>query len=232
MSVLKKKTQVVMFTTNEKAENCLVGLGKAHLLPFKHNYYYTQSYLNEKNLSVFHLYFLSLDEKPKVGDWYVVELWNVENNTSLHLEQVKTIDDIWINNSSIDTTRHINNCKKVIAATNKSIILPEKFPSFTYLPQPSILFIAKFIKLYNQGNPIQYVNVDYELDIVTKDSLHDGNPCSEFVRNDYVLKVDKNNEITITPIKDSYSKKELQKLFDSYGDNFAAKIIWQDILNL
>jgi len=29
-----------------------------------------------------------------------------------------------------------------------------------------------------------------------------------------------------------YSEEELQKLFDSYGDNFHAKIIWNDIQNL
>lgn len=66
------------------------------------------------------------------------------------------------------------------------------------MPHPSQSFINKFVEKWNSNNPIQYVNVDYDCD-------HSQMPNKVID----VLKVDKNNEITITPIKDSWSREEV-----------------------
>lgn len=212
--MLKKKTQVVMLPTSKA---------------IKINDYYL-SIVNEDdtktlrygkkvqepfNCSVinYHLYFLSLEEKPQIGDWYIVELFDVEHNGTLHLEQVKSIDDVWVNNTDIVSTRHINNCKKVIASTDKNLEPNKSWTNFEkisdiYLPYPSQLFINKFIEKWNNKTPIQFVNVEYEKRHVgwTEDQ-------SEYIYEDFI-KVDKNNEITITPIKDSWNKEEIKHLLE------------------
>ena len=91
-----------------------------------------------------HLYFLS-DEEIKVGDWM------------LHNLEEKPIQ--W---NGEETNPSVYGYKKIIATTDKSIILPERFPSFTYLPQPSQSFIEKFVEEYNKGNRITEVMVEYE----------------------------------------------------------------------
>jgi len=68
------------------------------------------------------------------------------------------------------------------------------------LPHPSKSFIEKYCKL----GGINEVNVEYEIDIILEYSS--GTTPSTF------LKVNLHNEIAIHPIKDSWSKDEVEAL--------------------
>lgn len=58
------------------------------------------------------------------GDYYIVNLYDVESNETQKIEKVQRVDGIWVNNFDVTITRHINNCKKIIASTDKSLGLP------------------------------------------------------------------------------------------------------------
>ena len=107
----------------------------------------------------------------------------------------------------------LRNWKKILASTDKSL----------KLPSPSEQFIRKFLESYNKGNVITDVMIEWEDYWI---------PVAFSLDVAWRVKVDSKNEITITKCKDSYSKEELKQLFDSYGDNIPAKIIWKDIQNL
>ena len=62
----------------------------------------------------------------------------------------------------------------------------------------------KYIDEYNRGNKIEWVSVEYE---PIGNWRH-----GEFVYTRDIPKVDKNNYITITKIKDSWNKEEVEKL--------------------
>lgn len=144
-----------------------------------------------------HLYILS-DEEIKEGDWFF------HCKRILKAEKAKMENYITFNNNSNVAA---NNCKKVIATTDTSIILPERFPSFTNLPQPSNSFIQKFIEEYNKGNIITDVMVEYEVDAMECTIERcDANPCIN-----YKLKINKDNTITIRPTKNSWSREEVSK---------------------
>lgn len=58
------------------------------------------------------------DSEVKEGDSYLVELFDVTGkSTGLHLEYCKSINDDWVNNLNIVSTRHIKNCKKITHST-------------------------------------------------------------------------------------------------------------------
>jgi len=62
--------------------------------------------------------------KPSLNDYYVVNLYDVEMNETLVFEKVKSINEVWVNNESVETTRHINNCRKILCCNNPSIDIP------------------------------------------------------------------------------------------------------------
>lgn len=166
MENLKKKVQVVMFPTNEKA-NIL-----------KRNNYLTVHCANwepkgllETGWNYQHLYFLS-DEKIKEGDWCI------QNGA-------------WLCKITCNRDLSQSNLKKIIASTNKSL----------NLPQPPPAFVKVFIEEWNKGNKIKWVMVNYE-------ELKDEAWKTYLIR----LKVDKNNDITITKVKDSWSREEVRNI--------------------
>ncbi len=119
--------------------------------------------------------------------------------------------DWYINNSVIfraddkfdegNNPNQNKNNKKIIATTDKSLGLPE----------PSPQFIEEYIEEWNKGNKIIKVMVDYVLDI----NSYKGSAC---LKDCYILKVDKNNYITITKVKDSWNKEEVIELcFHAYN---------------
>lgn len=59
--------------------------------------------------------------KPALNDYYVVTLYDVEMNETLVFEKVKSINEVRINNESVETNRHIKNCRKILATNNPSI---------------------------------------------------------------------------------------------------------------
>ena len=108
-----------MLPTNKKAE-----IGNIYKLP-KMGLFNEIAANNHNNgnfdMQPQHLYFISEEKVSNVGDWFLVILYDENDKEYLFLEQVGTIFDGWVNNSFNKTTRHIDNCYKVIATTDLSI---------------------------------------------------------------------------------------------------------------
>jgi hypothetical protein len=90
-----------------------------------------------------------------------------------------------------------NGYREILATTDKSL----------GLPSPSDGFIRKFIEKYNAGTPITKVMVEYEEYPITTYGMSDGEP-----ETDTRLKVDKDNCITITSIKETWTREEVEKV--------------------
>lgn len=176
-----KKCLIVMLSTNEKAENCLVMYDTNNLiLKYQPNQYYTQEYLKSIYCKSHHLYILSNDE-IKEGD------------------MVMRICDNLIHKQHSDLTV-LNNLakeglfKKAIASTDKSL----------NLPQPSQQFIEKYISEYNKNNKIEEIMVEYK-DNMDTFKIEEGHFCIELD-----LKVNpKDNTITIKKVKSNWNREEL-----------------------
>lgn len=172
---------------------------------------YRADKFSNNNLTVQHLYFLSTD-KICEGDWYLVELFKVTGESiGLQLEQCKQTEESWINNFDVASTRHKENCFKVIAATN-----PE-----CNLLKPSDSFLQVYIDAYNKGEKIEECLVEYEKYWANSKGAK-GNTFTEVALfeesiNDYdaILvyypKITK-GEITIRKAKDSWSNEEVEML--------------------
>ncbi len=156
-----------------------------------------------------HLYFLS-DDKPKEGDWVKHGL----------------LDLIYqVNKDNLEATLH-NKCKKIIVTTDSSLTINkwkqtnQKVKPYNIqqniettklvkciLPQPSPQFIQKYIEEYNKGNIITECMIEYE-GFGGKRYDIKGIPY----RHGYRIKVDSNNCVTITKVKDSWSREEVKQL--------------------
>ena len=128
-------------------------------------------------------------------------------------------------------TMDSENCKsgvsnvhfKIIATTDNSlkicktpVPLGNRFDEWANLPQPSQLFIEKYVSKYNKGNVITDVLVEYE---AIGNWRH-----AEFVHTKDILKVNtKDNTITIKKIKDSWTKEEVAELFRKFHSYFDKK---------
>ena len=104
------------------------------------------------------------------------------------------------------------NYKKIIATTDKSLELPEPPPEF----------IDKFIREYNKGNVIQNVMVEYD--------AYNRSTTWEYDESEIIeLKVDKNNYITITREKESWSREEViefvYKVLKAAGKEIKAEMV-------
>lgn len=199
---MKLKRKVIMLSTNDKAAPILSYLDDKGLI------YFPQDEWNNKDLTKRHLYITS-DEEIKEGDWFL----SMFSNHILYNVKSDNNDDY----------PNVSGYKKIIATTNKSLGLPE----------PSIGFIKKFIERYNAGNPITEVTVDYEEDYIAACNI----PASECLIKQSIngdcegckycavnLKVDKNNCITITAVKDSWTKEEVIAFAKKYADRAQAII--------
>ena len=149
--------------------------------------------------------YITINERPKVGDWYIVLL----NGGIPALEQVKNINDnVWVNKELFETTRHIDNCFKIIASTDNLLSLEcdcgyikkvntglcsgcGRFTNIPLMPTPSSSFIKKYIEMYNKNTPIESCMIEYEQPFPGNPSIFD------------TLKVNSNNEITIKRCKES-----------------------------
>ncbi len=219
MSTLKKKVQVVLLPT-EGATNIFLSKGELQYTSTAAEYR-KQNLVKMRNSEGSpgrHLYFIVNEE--------IKEPCYAYSKNSNKVEWLTEIQVKWLRKES---------WLKVIATTNTElkIEVPDSLKQYSQfqdkqLPKPSNSFISKYISEYNKGNIIKEEMVDYEITPMG-DVVIEYGAKKEGVMS---LKIDKNNCITITRIKDSWSREELQKLFDSYGDNFAAKIIWEDILKL
>jgi hypothetical protein len=171
-----------------------------------------------------HLYFTlpqsNLEiSKIKKGDYYIVELFNIEGgSTDKHIEQCKSIYGVWINNTSVETTRHIENCEKIIACTDGSLKsdmpklgvgVDSDFAHYPPLPQIPQSFVEHYIAEYNKGNVIKTVEIELEYD--SSDLWVEGSYLPDPIPKLKIgLKLSSNNEISIIFLEEKmYSKDEV-----------------------
>ena len=67
--------------------------------------------------------YITNSEEIKEGDWFAVELFKITGESKgLHIEKCIKLDDVWCNNFDVISTRHKNNCKKIILTTDQDLI--------------------------------------------------------------------------------------------------------------
>ncbi len=182
-----KNTQtfkIIMLST-EKAEDCLyTSSGKLNY----HRGYLTQDYIkNSLNGKSFHLYIIS-DEEIKENDYcYISHLNIIRQNVYGEIS------------STIGTNSYLkDNCKKVIATTDK----------FLDIPLIPYSFLPPFIKVWNENNKITEVNLEMC-----------GGANDKFIQIEYKkIKLREDNTVIILETK-KYSKEEVINLFNKMYDS-------------
>jgi hypothetical protein len=151
---------------------------------------YFGNYPEDDSLNAF-LYILS-NEKPKEGEY--------------------CIDEDYVFGPYEEGDTLVDFKGTIIATTDTSLIQGIRWGKEFSFPQPSPQFIQKFVELYNKGKIIERCLVEYEIvpDFESKDRDNDGQIFNGLKKEE--LKVDENNYITITKVKDSLSKKDVEKL--------------------
>lgn len=146
---------------------------------------------------------ITSNEEIKEGDWYIILMEN--GNHEIHRKGDN--DKSGINWKAIDSP-WVKDSKKIIATTDNS--LTYQFEQMDYsmksyrLPQPSQSFIERYCSEYNKGNQIKDILVEVEEKYINGINMIDG--------MEFKLKVDKSNNITIKPIKDSWNREEVKEL--------------------
>lgn len=186
-----KKTQVVMLpTTKEATYICKVTEGTSNfpkdklVLTYDGHMALCGKAINQQ------LYFLS-DEKIEEGDWY----FDMYKNIYQRKGEVGNL------------------CKKIIATTDNSLQVHKEGVNNTdywvELPEPSPEFIKKYVTKYNKGEQIISVMVEYE-------KLFTGwnEDQSEKTHDEFIKVNPKDNTITIKPIKDNWTREELDRILN------------------
>ncbi len=160
------------------------------------------------------LYILS-DEEIQIGDYYVEHTQIKPDRYEIYQ---RTIDDVTIENS-----------KKIIATTDTSLFIQTGgFNGFTKyqekdFPKISQSFIELFVSEYNKGNKLTKVFIEYkskykkECDCFKVD-ITDGCNVKEHCEIIENLKIDSFNTVNIRPIKDSFTRGEVEKQIDNLLD--------------
>lgn len=152
------------------------------------------------------LYFLS-DEEIEDGEYgFCMNLYN----QGLQPHQIIFKMDADQRHAMIELGGQKNaNVFKIIATTDKSLIeesrlMRECYPLRIHLIPQS--FIEHFVSEYNKGNIITEVEVEYEPDR-PKNSTH-------YVMGSFnwQLKINSDNTVNIKPIKDSWSREEVESI--------------------
>jgi hypothetical protein len=217
---VKLKRQVVMLPTNQR----LVNKGDL-VLGHGHNMFVASGNMRPNSLIADyyksqHLYITS-DEEIKEGDWYI-------DDTNTIRQSVTSDGDYWSRRKDY---------KKIIATTDKSIAVQKDsiticsgksrintYPTEkTIIPSPSPEFVQAYIKAYNAGKPITEVMVEYEescCDIRVQGGVNSPDCCHKHAVQ---LKVDSNNCITITKVKDSWTREEVINILHKYLDDSSTK---------
>ena len=159
---------------------------------------------NKSKYQCQYLYFLS-DEEINEEDWCIIDLGDFSR--AVRVKSLNNGHPIF----AVDITEgyaKISDLKKIIASTDTSL----------GLPQPSTAFIDKYITEYNKGNIIEMVMVEYfkihvgwEPDYSFEDEGIEGSKETY----QFIPKISKDNTITISKVKDSWNRKEIEKLLDN-----------------
>lgn len=184
-----KKCKVVMLPTNEKATDKPFSIGITICNDGKLRIGNPVGNSESRQ----HLYITS-DEEIKVGDY--------------------SIGDEGIFGPYEKGDMLPNNSKKIIVTTDTSLKFGEDVPGiirYKSLPQPSQQFIEKYIEEYNKSNIIADILVEYEEASYEKWLDNEGSPVFDTIKVN-----SKDNTITIKKVKDNYSQKKVNELFEKY----------------
>lgn len=169
----------------------------------------------------YHIY-ATTSETPKEGDWFIVEIsednWETSNFV---LEQVETINGIWVNNESYETTRHIDNCKKVVATDDKDLWVRKTstncFTEIGACGKISPEFQQAWVREMNNGTPI--IEALMEMNLVLTDEL-DKEADFELYLNEYVPKLNPQGYVTILPVKEKmHTQTEVENLILQFASD-------------
>ena len=184
-----KRTQVIILPTENNTNIVTI---------LKDNLHYTTS----KNIpgGIYQNLYIISDDEIEEGDWILGDfpdnpICKVE---SKYGEEFTTVD---VKGNKHGLAQY--DSKKIIATTDTSLEIVSKGinPVYEKLPQTSQQFIEKYIESYNKGDVITDVLIEYQQIA----QYNTGEPC-------LILKLDKNNTITIKKLKDSWSREEVSKL--------------------
>lgn len=124
-----------------------------------------------------HIY-ITNSEEIEEGDWYLVELFNIDRKSKgLHIEKCTKLEDVWCNNFDIISTRHKNNCKKIILTDDKDLItdgvqaIDDEFIEF-FVKNPSCEEVEVY-KEYNEERIVDGKDVGdyiYKIIILTEEA--------------------------------------------------------------
>ena len=159
-----------------------------------------------------HLYITS-DDEIKVGDWYLIEFNGLKITQCTSEEELISLDKR-------------TDCKKIIATTDTSLKdicfmcngMKEYLKNICSecdgegvlqnLPQPSESFTRAYIESYNNGNVIENVLVEVNIDLINEFSSGDTPTIFD-------IKI-KDNNIIIKKVKDSWNREEVIELIKKY----------------
>lgn len=201
-----KKHKLILLPSEGKSIFGLLGkVNKLHI--YKNDEFNT---LLDELAHPHHLYLLS-DDEIKDKDWCI--LFDNFNNVMSNPQQYNKSKNHVLNNG----------LKKITATTNSSLrikeILDEEDTIHHFLPQFSKEFIEQFITEYNKGNVITDIMVECETNYV--EWKHSN---KESLKETLKLKINsKDNTINIKPIKDSWNREEVIKLFKEHNLNINKK---------
>lgn len=195
-----KKAQVIMLPTNSsnialltsKTEFMIGTETSKSSLQGGKEWVYNKSITDNSTMPQ-HLYIIS-DDKIKEGDY-------------MHTH--KGIERAVYDGYSFNKVNEW--CKKIIATTDRNLIIRGKTNNAELLPQPSQQFTEKYIESYNKGLILSDVLVEYEQ--IPRVSIFSEYEPGIQTSYGYKLKVNpKDNTIIIKPLRESWSREEVEEL--------------------
>lgn len=206
-----KKAKVVMLPTDENQHPTLLLNPSINKLERpKHEHKYPASEYKKAGYQCYDLYFIGYDKVTKPC-WVFNENGVGKENK---LFEVKT--DIAIGNCAIHNWNEVVASSAGLGHTSKSFY--KQFghnveeTKLIYLPQPSNGFVNVFINLYNKGELIKFVNIEYLRNVTIVDE-------KQWENNELILNINsKDNTITIRAIKDSWNRNEIIDLLHKHTE--------------
>tara|TARA_R110000822_G_scaffold277495_1_gene399339 strand:+ start:185 stop:766 length:582 start_codon:yes stop_codon:yes gene_type:complete len=188
---MRQETNIVLLPTNDYPAIAQSSIGYGQL------YGWVTGKIRTPHTLV-HMYFTSNDKVMKEDTWVITDGWEV-----LNIQDFVSI-----------TTRFRENCKKIIATTDKSLTIDLGHLCLDNLPRPTDLFVEEYCK-----SPMDTVMVEY---------------------HDQEVKIDEMNYITISPIKETYTRAEVNVLInklqsipvDSYGEHIGIPETWKNTIDM
>ena len=190
MEANRNKTQVVLLPTENKSHIVKIGDDLIYV-NIPERYYHKRSDGSNYRDSIFqHLHFIETKE-VKLGDPMIEDAWYINTYRGFG----KPFKNINLSNNGY--------LQRIIASTDPEITeflqpcMVAPHGADMPIAQPSSSFQQKYCKM----GGIDFVNVEYE----------DDNEGTSIIKEEWILKVDNHNTITIHPIKESYTPEELEE---------------------